>query len=37
MTFQEFVDSYFGWHIDICELSEEDEAMLAEMYAKEEM
>lgn len=35
MTFQEFVDNYFGWHIDLCELTVEDEMMLLALYEEE--
>lgn len=34
-TFQQFVNEYFGFEIDVMDLSEEDEAMLTEMWRKE--
>jgi hypothetical protein len=36
MSFQEFVDEYFGWHIDLCDLSDEDEEILMNMYLVQE-
>lgn len=32
MSFQEFVENYFGFPIDLCDLSDEDEMLLTEMY-----
>ena len=32
MSFQEFVSDYFGWVVDLCDLSDEDEMMFSEMY-----
>lgn len=34
MSFQEFVNDYFGWVVDLCDLSDEDLFMLEEMYEK---
>ena len=34
MSFQEFVNSYYGWEIDIMDLTEEDEEALMEEYEK---
>lgn len=36
MTFQEFVNEYYGWEIDLCDISEEDEEMLMNMYEAQE-
>lgn len=35
MTFQEFVNRWFGFEIDVMDLSEIDEEMLTEMWLKE--
>ena len=35
MTFQEWIDKYYGWHIDLCDLTEEDALTLEEEYEKE--
>lgn len=34
-TFQEFVDDYYGWHIDLCDLTEEDAIELEKLYREE--
>lgn len=35
LTFQEFVNRWFGFEIDIMDISETDEEMLTELYQKE--
>lgn len=35
MSFQEFVNRYFGFEIDVMDLSEVDEKMLTELWLKE--
>lgn len=32
MTFQEFVNEYYGCPVDLCDLTEEDEEVLMNMY-----
>lgn len=32
MSFQEFVEDYFGFPIDLCDLTDEDEMELMELY-----
>ena len=34
MTYQEFVNAYFGWEIDVNELSDEDADMLSVEYQR---
>lgn len=35
MSFQEFVNNYFGWVVDLYDLSDEDLMMLENMYEEE--
>ena len=35
MTYQEFVNAYFGWEIDVNELSAEDDDMLSVEYQRD--
>lgn len=34
MTYQEFVNEYFGTEVDLCDLSEEDDIALSTEYQK---
>ena len=34
-SFQEFVNAYYGWEIDLCELTEEDAVELEKLYEEE--
>lgn len=35
MSFAEWVNNYYGWEIDLCDLTEEDVIELEKLYEKE--
>ena len=35
MSFAEWVNNYFGWEIDLCDLTEDDIIELEKLYEKE--